>query len=71
MTVRWISEGTPGIHPFDSQRALRNVSSSWAMMRSVFPFSDFGMTPPSIAGFVKVQDDATLEVLLSLARTGA
>lgn len=36
-----------------------------------FPFSDFGMTPPSIAGFVQVQDDATLEVLLSLARTGA
>ena len=33
-----------------------------------FPFSDFGMTPPNVAGFVSVQDDATLEVLLSLAR---
>jgi polyisoprenoid-binding protein YceI len=33
-----------------------------------FPFSDFGMTPPNIAGFVSVQDKATLEVLLSLAR---
>jgi polyisoprenoid-binding protein YceI len=33
-----------------------------------FPFSDFGMTPPDIAGFVQVQDDATLEVLLSLQK---
>ena len=33
-----------------------------------FPFSDFGMTPPSIAGFVSVQGNATLEVLLSLAK---
>ncbi|MBI3746318.1 MAG: YceI family protein [Chloroflexi bacterium] len=33
-----------------------------------FPFSDFGMTPPSIGGFVSVQDTATLEVLLSLAK---
>jgi polyisoprenoid-binding protein YceI len=33
-----------------------------------FPFSDFGMTPPDIAGFVEVGDDATLEVLLSLSK---
>ena len=33
-----------------------------------FPFSDFGMSPPNIAGFVSVQNDATLEVLLSLAK---
>jgi polyisoprenoid-binding protein YceI len=33
-----------------------------------FPFSDFGMTPPDVAGFVQVEDDATLEVLLSLVR---
>ncbi len=26
-----------------------------------FPFEDFGMTPPSIAGFVSVRDSATLE----------
>jgi polyisoprenoid-binding protein YceI len=26
-----------------------------------FPFSDFGMTPPSIGGFVSVQPDATME----------
>lgn len=37
----------------------------------MFPFSDFGMTPPSIAGFVQVQEDATLEVFLSLAKAGA
>jgi polyisoprenoid-binding protein YceI len=33
-----------------------------------FPFSDFGMTPPDVAGFVQVEDDATLELLLSLAK---
>lgn len=33
-----------------------------------FPFADFGMEAPNIAGFVEVQDEATLEVLLSLAR---
>ena len=26
-----------------------------------FPFSDFGMTPPSIGGFVSVQPNATME----------
>jgi polyisoprenoid-binding protein YceI len=33
-----------------------------------FAFSDFGMTPPNIAGFVSVEDEATLEFLLILAR---
>ena len=33
-----------------------------------FPFSDFGMTPPSIGGFVSVESDATLEFNLRLAR---
>ena len=33
-----------------------------------FAFSEFGMTPPNIAGFVSVEDDATLEFLLILAR---
>ena len=32
------------------------------------PSSDFGMTPPDIAGFVQVEDEATLEVLLSLVK---
>ena len=33
-----------------------------------FLFTDFGMTPPDVAGFVQVEDEATLEVLISLAR---
>ena len=33
-----------------------------------FPFSDFGMTPPSIGGFVTVQDNATMEFDLKLAK---
>lgn len=36
-----------------------------------FPFSDFGMTPPSIGGFVTVQDKATMEFDLKLAKQGA
>jgi polyisoprenoid-binding protein YceI len=32
-----------------------------------FPFSDFGMTPPSIGGFVTVQNNATMEFQLLLA----
>lgn len=36
-----------------------------------FPFSEFGMTPPSIGGFVTVQDNATMEFDLKLARQGA
>jgi polyisoprenoid-binding protein YceI len=31
-----------------------------------FPFSDFGMTPPSIGGFVSVQNNATMEFQLKL-----
>ena len=34
-----------------------------------FPFSDFGMTPPSIGGFVSVEDDATLEFLVVLTKS--
>jgi len=33
-----------------------------------FPFSDFGMAPPSIAAFVTVADDATLEFRIVLVR---
>ncbi len=36
-----------------------------------FPFSDFGMTPPRIGGFVSVQDNATMEFDLKLAQQGA
>lgn len=33
-----------------------------------FPFSEFGMTPPSIGSFVSVQNNATLEFSLLFAR---
>lgn len=33
-----------------------------------FPFADFDMEPPSIGGFVSVEDEATLEVKLLLTR---
>ncbi len=36
-----------------------------------FPFSEFGMTPPSIGGFVTVEDNATMEFKLNLVRSGA
>jgi polyisoprenoid-binding protein YceI len=36
-----------------------------------FPFSDFGMTPPSIGGFVSVQDNATMEFAINLAPQAA
>jgi len=35
-----------------------------------FPFSDFGMTPPSIGGFVSVQNTATMEFKFLLTRQG-
>ena len=35
-----------------------------------FPFSDFGMTPPSVGGFVEVEDDATMEFSLFLTKAG-
>jgi polyisoprenoid-binding protein YceI len=36
-----------------------------------FPFSEFGMTPPSIGGFVSVQNNATMEFQLMMTRQGA
>jgi polyisoprenoid-binding protein YceI len=36
-----------------------------------FPFSQFSMTPPSIGGFVSVQDNATMEFDLKFAQKGA
>jgi polyisoprenoid-binding protein YceI len=36
-----------------------------------FPFSQFAMTPPSIGGFVTVQDNATMEFQVVLAQQGA
>ena len=36
-----------------------------------FPFSEFGMTPPSIGGFVSVQDNATMEFAINLVHEAA
>ena len=36
-----------------------------------FPFSQFGMTPPSIGGFVSVENNATMEFQLLLTPQGA
>lgn len=36
---------------------------------TTFPFEKFGMTPPSIAGFVSVQDSATMEFDIKLAHS--
>jgi hypothetical protein len=33
-----------------------------------FPFSDFGINAPNIAGFVSVEDQGTLEFLVNLAK---
>jgi polyisoprenoid-binding protein YceI len=46
-----------------------NGSQGEAVGSLTFPFSDFGMTPPSIGGFVTVGSDATLEFKVLLART--
>ncbi len=35
-----------------------------------FPFADFGMTPPSIGDFVQVEDNATMEFQVFLAKAG-
>jgi polyisoprenoid-binding protein YceI len=36
-----------------------------------FPFSQFGMTPPSIGGFVSVENNATMEFQVLLTQQGA
>jgi polyisoprenoid-binding protein YceI len=36
-----------------------------------FPFTEFGMTPPSIGGFVSVQDNATMEFAIVLVQQAA
>jgi polyisoprenoid-binding protein YceI len=52
--------------------AARLTGSKIELVGSItFPFSQFGMTPPSIGGFVSVQDNATMEFQLLLAQPGA
>lgn len=49
-------------------RAQLNGSTIQVVGSLTFPFSDFGMTPPSVGSFVSVENDATLEFLIALAR---
>jgi polyisoprenoid-binding protein YceI len=49
-------------------KAVHTADGIQALGSLTFPFSDFGMTPPSIGGFVSVENDATLEFLVALKK---
>jgi polyisoprenoid-binding protein YceI len=50
-------------------RAVHTAQGIQVLGSLTFPFSDFGMTPPSIGGFVSVENDATLEFLIALQKS--
>src|SRR3989441_2331739 len=54
--------------PIDARMTGSNIQLVGSIS---FPFSQFGMTPPSIGGFVSVENNATMEVQLLLTRQGA
>jgi polyisoprenoid-binding protein YceI len=75
-TVRVSATGDLAIHGVTKSVTIpidaRITGSKIELVGSItFPFSDFGMTPPSIGGFVSVQPNATLEFQLLLAQQGA
>jgi polyisoprenoid-binding protein YceI len=49
-------------------KAVHTTDGIQVLGSLTFPFADFGMTPPSIGGFVTVEDSATLEFLLALTK---
>ena len=51
--------------PLEVQQSGSTVE---AVGKLTFPWGDFGMTAPSVAGFVSVEDEATMEFDLELAR---
>jgi polyisoprenoid-binding protein YceI len=51
--------------PMDAQLANTQIQVVGSL---TFPFGEFNMVPPSIAGFVTVQDNATMEFSLLLQR---
>jgi len=51
--------------PLEVQQSGSTVE---AVGKLTFPWGDFGMTAPSVAGFVSVEDEATMEFDLKLAR---
>ena len=59
-TKKAVSIPAKAVHTADGIQVLGSLT---------FPFSDFGMTPPSIGGFVSVENDATLEFLMALKKT--
>jgi polyisoprenoid-binding protein YceI len=50
-------------------KAVHTADGVQVLGSLTFPFSDFGMTPPSIGGFVSVENDATLEFLIALQKS--
>jgi hypothetical protein len=62
------------IHGVSNQETLPvEMSASGSTVQAVgsltFPWSEFGMTAPSIGGFVNVTEHATMEFDLRLARS--
>lgn len=51
--------------------AARNGDQLELVGAITFPMADFGITPPSIGGFVTVEDDATLEFKILLEQEAA
>lgn len=58
-TKKSVSIPAKAVHTADGIQVLGSLT---------FPFADFGMTPPSIGGFVSVENDATLEFLIVLTK---
>jgi polyisoprenoid-binding protein YceI len=75
-TVRISATGDLTIHGVTKSVTIpidaRLTGSKIELVGSItFPFSQFGMTPPSIGGFVSVENNATMEFQLLLTRQGA
>jgi polyisoprenoid-binding protein YceI len=75
-TVRASATGDLTIHgvtksvtiPIDARLSASKIELVGSI---TFPFSDFGMTPPSIGGFVSVQPNATMEFQLVMLQQAA
>src|SRR2546425_5866855 len=66
LTIHGVTKSV--IIPIDAQL----TGSKIELVGSItFPFSQFGMTPPSIGGFVSVENNATMEFQILLTRQGA
>jgi polyisoprenoid-binding protein YceI len=71
-TIHVLATGDLTIHGVTKSVTIpidaRLTGSTIELVGSItFPFSDFGMTPPSIGGFVSVQPNATMEFQVLLA----